>query len=52
MRFTNNGIANLFMGCIIGYGVSEAFNFGMESGVLVVLAVTALVCLIYCYTLF
>ena len=43
----NNGLASLFMGCIIGYCVSEEFNFNTESGVFLFVVTSIVIGIIY-----
>ena len=49
MRFKRNGLANFCLGCICGYGVSNAFDADPLLGSLIVFGIAGSIFCVYAY---
>lgn len=45
--FTENGIANFFFGCICGYAVACAFEFGVGLAFFLIIVIASVIGFIY-----
>lgn len=49
MRFSQNGLANFFLGCICSYGVANAVDLDLVFGALLIFGIAGLTLCIYAY---